>query len=201
MTQFIKHYDSNDRNYFNSKYHIAKDDSTAEFHHLRKCMTIKFRLTSGGSNKKFFVNLRYKLDFDYSSFESMIVYTEMDSLKIHLILNHPPILYMIEKDNKPIESPNKRNKYPRQSQREMYDSFVGVHTDEISGNINWIRENEFYGLSAETIGKSNVIVIEVPNIKNEFCVKYKYQNSIPDPYSLIHLIKRFRTNTRIFRAH
>ena len=188
LTQFIKHYDSCDRNYFNSKVHIAKDDSTAEFQYFRKCLILKFRLTSGGKNKKCFVNLRYKFEFDFSSFESIVVFTEMDSIKLHINLNHPPILYMVEKDNRPYESPNKRNKYPRQSTYQQNQSYIGVHTDEIHGKLDYIRENEFYGLSAETIGKSNVVVIEMPYIKNEFNSKNRH---ISDPFSAIHLIKRF----------
>ena len=189
MTQFIRHYDSNDRNYFNSKVHIARDDAIAEFQHYRKCLTVKFRLTSGG-NKKFLLNFRYKFELDYSSFESIVVFSGMDTMKICINLNHPPILYMVEKDNRALESPKKKNKYPRMSPREQFEAFVGVHTDEVSANLNWIRENEFYGLCAETIGKSNVFVIEVPNIKDESSLKHRHHN-IPDPFSVIYHIRRF----------
>jgi hypothetical protein len=191
LTQFIKHYDSTDRNSFNSKLHVAKDDLSAEFQHYRKCLLVKFRLTSGGNKGRYLINLRYKLEYDYSSFDSIVIFSENHCIKLHINLNHPPILYMVENDIKTYEqSPtNKRNKYPKQTLRQSYDSFVGVHNEEVSAQLNWIRENEFNGVSPETLGKCNVVVIEIPLIKNEFNSRHKYQ-ILPDPYSVVYMIKK-----------
>ncbi|XP_054164742.1 uncharacterized protein LOC128962395 [Oppia nitens] len=203
LTQFIKHYDSTDRNHFNSKVHVAKDDLTVEFHHCRKFMTIRFRVTSGGNNKKSFTNIRYKFEFDYSSFESIVVSTELNSIKLHINVNHPPILYMVENDIKVYNtsSPNKRNKYPKQTLREQFDNFVGIHTDETSNAINWIRDNQLYGLSAQIIGKSNVFVIELSNMRQspEFVNKFKNSETL-DPYYCIYNIKKL-TQIPIYFSH
>ncbi|CAG2100088.1 unnamed protein product [Medioppia subpectinata] len=192
LTQFIKHYDSSDRNFFNSKVHVARDDMTAEFLHQRRNVNVKFRVTSGGHNKKCFHNIRYKFEIDYSSIESMVVSTEMDSIKLHINVNHPPILFCVENDLKHNDSsPQKQNKYPKLSLREEYDSYVGVHTDEMSSAVNWIRDNELRGLSAQMIGKCNVFVIEIPINKKakEFTPNQKCID-IKDPFSVIDSMKR-----------
>jgi hypothetical protein len=208
LTQFVDHYNSH-RNRNELKLNVAKDDITADFQHDKNRLLLKFRLTSGGINGKHMKNIRYKLEYEYSSINSAVVFledktkdnntgTKDNVMRIYFSLNHPPLLFKVQSDHESTQEVfsgfNKSNfqnksKY-KQKDYKIKENTSGVHTNEISNSAFWLRDNEFNGCEPETIGKSNVIMIEIKQIENEENLKDRYRE-LPDPWRLLYIMKRF----------
>jgi hypothetical protein len=208
LTQFVDHYNSH-RNRNELKLNVAKDDITADFQHDKNQLLIKFRLTSGGINGKRMKNIRYKLEYEYSSINSAVVFLENKTkdnntgtkdnvMRIYFNLNHPPLLFKVQSDGESTEEAfsgfNKSNfknksKY-KQKDYKIKENTSGVHTNEISNSAFWLRDNQFNGCEPETIGKSNVVMIEIKQIENEENLRDRYRE-LPDPWRLLYIMKRF----------
>ena len=186
LTTFVEHYSSNtDMKLPRTALVVPKDDTITDFQFDKDQLIVKFRLKSFQKILKAdYKNIHYKFEVQFRSISSAIVSVDKSSMKIYFNLSHPPILFKLAADD--TLKVNNNSGYYMGAQNELVDP----------DSRDWIRDNEFYGCSVETIGKCTVLWLEYPCIRD----KSKEIRNPFDPYDLLFLMARF-SKIPIYFAH
>ena len=197
LSNFVEHYSSTKE--LPTK-NVAKDDIIADFQLDEKTLEVIFRLTSGGIDKNHTKNIRYKLEYEYKSINSVTFSVEEKAIRLYLTLSTPPLLFKVAIDDmdsaQRIDDCRKKTRFDRRfppHKQKIYKDLElenGVHTYDIQNNEIWIRDNCFDGCPKEVIGMCNVLSLELPLIQN-ISRAQKDGHDLSDPYRLLGLIKRF----------
>lgn len=190
LTEFVTHFNSDKYNWpthnsYSTPFRISQDESDklAEFVHDKRCLIIKFRIVSKQKITKGIIDvkyIRYKFEIKYESIRYCIVKSfqkewngkKSNWIKLYISLKQPALFYKNFTDEKLGKKEN-------------------IHCIETDSTDYWLRENEFPGVKAETIGKINVFVLEIAQLSHDNGYRKYYFDKIDDPWGLIVDLKRY----------
>lgn len=190
MRVFISHFTSeydksaSTKGVLNKEMRIAQDDIKGEFLHDQNKLFIIFRTTTGtlkGYKTPQIIHF-YKLVYDYSSINKILLDVNHDTIVAYLVLNDPPLLYQLERDLKKECLQKHEHHWNCLTEEESKEKYTHIH--DIKSNDYFLRVTEFEGATKEIISKSNVLRLEIDRVKNNGYYKTRPDLSIPCPWSV-----------------